>query len=541
MTVSIWPRQLPAAVRNDPRRAAETRVYDALAARLGPKWSVFYSRPWLGETPTGAEIDGECDFVVAHPDHGVLCIEVKGGGISYDPANDKWQSRDRHGLRHNIKNPVEQARRSKHELLDKARRERGWPSVFVRFRHAVIFPDIESVPQHLGADKPRELFATRGDLAAIDSWVLQRLTGGTEDAMGAQGIRVLEQLLARPFQLHAPLALTGADDDHAIHELTPQQFHILSAFEEQRRVAVGGGAGTGKTVLACEDARRQAAQGHRTLMTCGSHQLAEHLRENLSDTTVQVETFPALARRLGIEAGKLDGASFATANAPELVFDSLAARPDLAFDAVIVDEAQDFPPSTWVAIDVLANRTDRSVLHAYFDSNQRLYGELRTQFEAYELSPIRLSRNLRNTQHIHQAIQRFYQGPALTADGPVGPQVRWTASEEARIEIEAAEEVRRLLNVERVSPSDIAVLCVEPKVAKNMGNRLRESAEAGLTLSTIADFKGLERRFVVLLATRELSDIPELAYVALSRARVHLSVVGSDGVLSWLKSETGER
>jgi hypothetical protein len=535
---SLWPRQLTAAVRNDPRRGAEMRVYDSLAAQLGSKWAVFYSRPWLGETSTGAEIDGECDFVVAHPDHGVLCIEVKGGGIFYDPENDKWQSRDKHGLRHNIKNPVEQARRSKHELLEKARRERGWPNVFVRFRHGVILPDIEAVPQHLGADKPRELFATRPDLAAISNWVLQRLSGGTEEAMGAAGIRVLEQLLARPIQLHIPLAFSGADDDQVIQELTPQQFHILSAFEELRRVAVGGGAGTGKTVLACEDARRQAVQGLRTLMTCGSEKLAEHLRANLNDTAVEVETFPALAHRLGMQAGLLsEGNSLPLDDAPEIVFDSLAVRPDLAFDAVIVDEAQDFPPHTWVAIDALAGRSDRSILHAYFDSNQRLYGELRTQFEAYTLLPIRLTRNLRNTQRIHAATQRFYQGPALTADGPVGAEVRWIASDEDRIEADSTEEVRRLLNVERVSPADVVVLCVDTERAQRMARQLGGKVAAGLAVSAVAGFKGLERRFVVLLATRDLSDVPELAYVALSRARVHLSVVGSSANLSWLRGE----
>lgn len=533
----LWPRQLPAAVRNDPRRAAETRVFDALAAQLGPRWSVFYSRPWLGETPSGAEIDGECDFVVAHPDHGVLCIEVKGGGISCDPTTDQWHSIDRYGLRHKIKNPVEQAKGSKHELLKKAKDERRWPKAFIRFRHGVIFPDIGTLPQHLGPDKPRELFATRGELSALADWVQQRLTGGTEEAMGAPGMLVLEQLLARPFQLHAPLAFFGADDDLAIQELTPQQFHILSAFQDLPRVAVTGGAGTGKTVLACEDARRQASEGRRTLMTCGSTQLAEHLRASLSDTNVEVATFPDVARRLGEAAGLLaKGAPLAPEDMPELVFDSLTGRPDLAFDTVVVDEAQDFPPSTWVAIDALAARSGISTLHAYFDSNQRLYGELRTQFESYTLLPIRLTRNLRNTQHIHEATQRFYNGPALTADGPIGAQVCWVSSDEDRIEANAVEEVRRLLNVERVSPADLAVLCVEARTVQGMVQRLLECSRTGPTVSTIVDFKGLERRFVVLVATRDLADIPELAYVALSRARVHLSVVGSQGTLAWLQS-----
>lgn len=535
---TMWPRVLPAAIRAESRRAAEIRVFDALAAQLGPGWTVFYSRPWLGETASGAEIDGESDFVAAHQDHGVLFIEVKGGAISYDPALDRWVSRDRNGIHHTIKNPVQQASSSKHALLQKAQAERGWPKGFFRFRHGVIFPDVQVVPQNMGPDKPRELFATRPDLDHLADWIVQRLSGGNEDPLGPHGMRVLEQLLARPIQLHSPLAYSSADDDEAIESLTPQQFHILNAFEDLRRVAVSGGAGTGKTVLACEDARRLAASGQRTLLTCGSAQLASHIRTVLRDSEVDVETFAELARRLGSEVGLLAGSVTLRADQlPDVVFDSLAARPDLAYDAVVVDEAQDFTPITWVAIDALASRSEISTLHAYFDSNQRLYGELRSHFDSYTLLPIRLSRNLRNTQNIHDATQRFYRGPALIADGPVGAEVRWMSSEDARIERTVLDEVRRLINAEGVLPGDIAVLSPSIGPLQGFETPLRDQVYAGLTLSTIFEFKGLERRFVVVLANREISDVPELAYVALSRARVHLTVVGPAEVLDWLRCE----
>jgi hypothetical protein len=529
---------LPASIRSESRRSAEIRVYDALSAQIPPGWVVFYSRPWHGETSTGTEIDGECDFVVAHADHGVLFIEVKGGAISYDPAEDQWRSTDRDRIRHKIKNPVKQASDSKHALLAKAKAERGWPPGFIRFRHGVIFPDVAAVPQHMGADKPRELFATKPDLESIWDWVRQRLSGGNEDKLGFQGIRVLELLLARPIQLHSPLSYAGADDDEAIENLTPQQFHILTAVEELRRVAISGGAGTGKTVLACEDARRLAARGLRTLLTCGSAPLARHLKASLSNTTVDVGCFSELANKLGKQAGLLGEESSASqSQLAELVFDSLSVRPDLAYDAVIVDEAQDFPSNSWVAIDALASRIETATLHAYFDSNQRLYGELRAQFDSYTLLPVRLSRNLRNTQHIHEATQRFYRGPALTADGPVGAEVQWIPCDEDDIVKRGPAEVRRLATVERVLLEDIAVLSASVEPLRALSILMRDELSAGLTLSTIADFKGLERRFVVLLATRELSDLQELAYVALSRARVYLIVIGSHAMLNWLQSD----
>lgn len=534
---TMWPRLLPAAIRAESRRAAEIKVFDALAAQLGPAWTVFYSRPWLGETASGAEIDGEADFVVAHPDHGVLFIEVKGGAINYDPALDRWTSRDRHGINHTIKNPVEQASKSKHTLLKKAREERGWPRGIFRFRHGVIFPDVQAVPQHMGPDKPRDLFATRPELAHLADWVAQRLSGGNDDALGPHGMRVLEQLLARPIRLHSPLAYSSADDDEAIENLTPQQFHILNAFEDLRRVAVSGGAGTGKTVLACEDARRLAAAGRRTLLTCGSPKLADHIRLVLRDSGVEVSTFAELAKRFGTEAGILTGGAMPRVEQlPDIVFDSLAAKIDLAYDAVVVDEAQDFSPSTWVVIDALASRSDESILHAYFDSNQRLYGELRSHFDAYTLLPIRLSRNLRNTQNIHDATQCFYRGPGLIADGPIGAEVQWLPCEDGQIERTALGEVRRLINAESVLPEDIAVLSPGGSPLTALAKPLRDQLHAGLTLSTIADFKGLERRFVIVLATRELSDVPELAYVALSRARVHLTAVGSVQLIRWLRT-----
>lgn len=534
----MWPRQLPTAIRNESRRAAEIRVYDAFAAQLGPGWAVFYSRPWLGETSFGAEIEGESDFVVAHPEHGVLFVEVKGGSISYDPAEDCWRSTDRYGIRHRIKNPVKQASDSKHALLAKARAERGWPDGFIRFRHGVIFPDVQAVPLNMGPDKPREIFATRPDLERITGWTVGRLSGGNEDTLGYRGLLVLERLLARPIQLHSPLSFSTADDDEAIENLTPQQYHILNAFEDLRRVAVTGGAGTGKTVLACEDARRLAATGQRTLLTCGSTRLSEHIGEVLRDSTVEVATFAELARRLGEKAGLLPtGATPRTEQLAELVFDSLTARPDLAYDAVVVDEAQDFPPTTWVAIDALANRTESARLHAYFDSNQRLYGELRNHFDSYTLLPIRLSRNLRNTQNIHDATQRFYSGPLLVADGPVGAEVQWIAASSELVERRALEEIHRLINAEAVQPCDIAVLSPIENPLRALASALSKQVYSGVALSTIAEFKGLESRFVVVLATRELSDAAGLAYVALSRARAHLTLIGPTEVLDWLSGK----
>ena len=101
----MWPSRLPPDVTRNTLRSTECQVFRRLEAELDGSFVVFYSRPWLGLSEDGEEIDGECDFVVAHAELGFLAVEVKGGAVAYDPIADRWTSRDRWDVTHNIKKP----------------------------------------------------------------------------------------------------------------------------------------------------------------------------------------------------------------------------------------------------------------------------------------------------------------------------------------------------------------------------------------------------------------------------------------------------
>ena len=60
----------------------ERQAYRALET-LGDDYTVFHSYCWLGDGVRTAP-QGEADFVVLHPRHGILAVEVKAGGISYE-------------------------------------------------------------------------------------------------------------------------------------------------------------------------------------------------------------------------------------------------------------------------------------------------------------------------------------------------------------------------------------------------------------------------------------------------------------------------
>lgn len=533
----MWPRLLPAYIRSDLLRSAEVAVYDQLQLALPEGWDVYYSRPWLGLTPSGGERDGECDFVVAHPDYGVLTVEVKGGGIFFDPKTDEWLSQDRHKLRHRIKNPIDQARKAKHALLKKVQAIRGWPSGYIRFRHGVIFPDATEPPGDLGADRPRHLFCCRIELrSGLAAWIKQRLSDdNNEKGPGKHGLMALEKLLAMPIALSMPLGHTIADDEQAIANLTPQQFYILNMIADLPRVAAGGGAGTGKTILACEAARRFAEGGKRTLLTCRGTKLAQDLARRMDGTGVIVLSFEELcleiARSVGLHVGGAPSSSFAENEGPELLLRAIELDRTVKYDGIFVDEGQDFISHWWIALNELLVSDERSRFHVFFDTNQRLYGQVAGALKNFTLSPIHLTRNLRNTQTIHTAATTHYSGLPIYADGPPGASIEQIFCNDREIIKKTIETARRLVGPDAVAATDIALLVPE---SSDLAALKAAGVPQQIAIETIADFKGLECPVVIIAATRHLADQEELAYVALSRARTHLILVGDRAVVTWL-------
>jgi hypothetical protein len=111
----IYPERPPQSIIDDPFRNAEMKVFNVLKT-LPERYRVFYSMHWQDFNEESGVQEGEADFVIAHPDMGVIVLEVKGGGISYDAEFDQWFSQSRDGVSHKIKDPVGQGRRNHYEI-----------------------------------------------------------------------------------------------------------------------------------------------------------------------------------------------------------------------------------------------------------------------------------------------------------------------------------------------------------------------------------------------------------------------------------------
>ncbi|MBU1746438.1 MAG: NERD domain-containing protein [Chloroflexi bacterium] len=83
-------RMYPTILDPDTKSPAERRLYEAFAREMGEEWVVFHHVPWIGNDDRGQPCDGETDFVVAHPNLGVLVVEVKGGRIHFDATTSHY-------------------------------------------------------------------------------------------------------------------------------------------------------------------------------------------------------------------------------------------------------------------------------------------------------------------------------------------------------------------------------------------------------------------------------------------------------------------
>lgn len=549
----MYPRELPRHILDNPKLSSEIRVYERIRDKLPGAYNCYYSRSWHEADHDGAEFDGEADFIVAHAEHGLLFLEVKGGRVSCRENDGQWLSEDRDGFKFRIKNPLSQARSSKHHFLKRLNASRALRGQFIRARHGAVLPGSVRPGRALAPDAPLDIIAFGDDMETLDCWIVHRMTEGgdqRESPLRMDGLRALEELLASHFELKAHIGISLADDTRTIERLTAEQAWILDSLADNKEMAISGGAGSGKTVLAVEKAIRSATEGRRTLLTCYNAPLAAHLRAVcLGHDCLMVASFHALCRTLAQEAGvglSSDGdQSMFDHLLPEALVEAISNHPDLGFDTVIIDEGQDFRDSWLHALRLTVRDPETGEFYVFYDDNQRLFSPENGFIDALPASSIALTRNLRNTRRIHAVMAKWYQGRRSIPVGPEGEPVGTLVCRNGEIALSRLNErIAQLLRSGQVAPGQIAVLsgtgsalaALSEKIAGKATCRADDVQPDHIVLDTVRRFKGLSRPCVFLIGIEGLTD-PELIYVATSRANVLLELVGTAEDIARLKQE----
>lgn len=555
---AFYPHPLPDWVRANHRRGAECRVYDALRAQLESPWVVFYSRPWLGVDHRGHDKEGEADFVVVHPDLGMLVIEVKGGIISRDAGSGEWYSTDAQGFRHRIKDPAAQASRNKHGLLDVLSGDPRWHGRHINACHGVVFPDCLVPTGDLGTDLPRRMIAGIEEMDHLARWVKQRLAPdglrSPAPAIGAAGVSILKDHFGRSFVLTRPASATLQYAENEIRLLTDEQARNFDIFGDEPRIAVPGPAGTGKTALAVEQGRRLARAGKRVLLLCFNRPLAANLRREVAGQDgLEVHSFHALcddrAERAGISLPRtVDSRRLLDREYPQALVAASKAMPADRYDAIIVDEGQDFPASWLASIETLLKDEVRGTILVFHDDNQKvLRRQEPTLPSVFPRSGVRLRRILRNGRRLVSEIEPLLPRPFVSA-GPEGEAVLWQEAASRLTAQDLAGLLGELCDRQKIRPSQIAILAANEAERERVrsdlqqeGYRTTDAEEAVhdcLVCDTVRRFKGLERPVVILVEPELYIGEPETLYVALTRPRLLLCLLASHGRLAQIRMLT---
>ena len=347
----------------DPETApGEVDVYNMLAR--GPDdWVVFHQVDLTSTVSGSSRQRREIDFVIVMPKVGIMCIEVKSheeihfDGKFWYPASIK-----RSPFRQNL-----DATKSLFRLLQAESSDIG----SIPLGRCCVFPRASfSLDANAGVDR-WELFdrrAFRGfkDSEAFSSALEDSLRKSIDKEYGAQlaasltlsQISRIKGFLA-PIQKNRPglREQIRAREEVAFNLLREQQKPIVKFAESgssggklhNPRIIIDGAAGTGKSWIAMEIARRMADSGKRTALVCFNKLVGEWVASNVSKDIARQNLIAGPAIKLlmdmtGVSVPLNPGEKFWDSDIYDAIEDKLTdpeLSDELAFDYLIIDEAQD--------------------------------------------------------------------------------------------------------------------------------------------------------------------------------------------------------
>ena len=544
----LFPALSPGDIENHGERTVARALVDHLPDRV----EVFHGFNWLSRSRAGTIMEGECDFVLLDANHGLLFVEVKGGSLLFDGR--QWVRIVRGEERLLNKDPFAQAQRGMHDIVGLVRDQFGRAGDNLPFTYgfAVAFPDCRfdgTLPPSI----ERELILDAARLREVNDSIrriFRSFSRADHRALTDRGVESVRAALYPKYQLVPVIWRKIEDQEERLRRLTDDQQRILDILANRSTAAIQGVAGSGKTILALAKAQAIARAGARTLFLCYNRPLKDWLRNAVSESfgdSLVIENYhgltDALCKEAGVplwEMGDANTREFWNDLAPEALMQACERLgPEHKFDAVVVDEGQDFHELWWTSLEsVFRDPDDKGCYYVFFDPNQNLYVQEPCLPEEFGQRYL-LQENCRNTVRIathcasllgHEPKSRH---GAPMGDEPEVVQAR-TIGDAFR---EAGRRVRQLCvpNLGGLKMSQVAVLAPgfsSDEWPDRFGaipatRSFDEWGEGkGVLVASWHRFKGLEADAIVIIEMPGRDEGRERVnrYVARSRAK-HLLIV----------------
>lgn len=535
-------RMIPTEPRDFHGSRGEERVYRALRA-LPDEIIVIHSFRWLHpgnahKLARHLNAQGEGDFVIFDPSRGVMVVEVKGGDVWCERG--EWRQRNRHTGYVAAIFPEQQASDTLYRLrsgvLDSVPEAEN-----LLFCHAIWFPDGAVDRSALPLNYQTSMTFDADDIPNAADAITRAFAywRSVLPCRGGVNVQIAEKILATlapTLSIVRSVRQTIDEREEQLVQLTREQARVIDFLDEQLHAAVFGAAGTGKTLLAVEKARRLASPSEPVLFLCFNSALRDHLESSHGQRNVSYLTFHGLARHLFGTEGDLESVE-------RDLIEHLANDEPLPFAHVVIDEAQDFDRD-W--LEFLRYRFRSGAFYVFYDRNQTIQNEKDATWLNDIPCRLVLTRNCRNTDEIARVAYRVAGLSAVPTLGATGPRPTLhaiAAPGNAMMIVETL--LQRACEHYKIAAHDIAILTLETltpggawSAARIAGQPTSDRPRPGhVTATTVRRFKGLEAKLVIVVDVDLARAVDEewrrRLYVACSRGRqaVHLVTATTEAEL----------
>lgn len=482
-------------------------------------------------------LESETDFVIFHPKKGLICLEAKAGQVKYE--NGYWLYGSGKAMKHN--GPYIQAKRNKWNLRDYMV-EHGleYECNNCKKLHAVWFPDVPEA-NFKGESLPGEgdirITLTSDSFGHIQECIDNIFAFEGQDRcttnLSERSVqKILERVLAPSFNLISLQQIEQERNKNVFKRMLREQVALLNYLEEQNNAIINGLAGTGKTVMAVEKARRHSEKDEKVLFLCYNAFLNEHLRETYPYPHVSYYTVAGLSQKL---CEKVDY------KALQEKLMQMFLEGTFPYQHVIIDEGQDFGKEEIDEVEIIESLRENAIeneerngtFYLFYDKNQMVQSKKAPKYIEDADCKLTLYRNCRNTENIALTSLRLLgsdKAPKLYPDAVMGdlPEIGFCATKEdvvtllnAEIDkyIDAGYNGITILTCKTEENSIIADCCKNSKYNYKRGY---------VKFTTCRKFKGLESDVIIVVDIDKDTfedEGEQLMYVGTSRARFKLSCI----------------
>ena len=271
--------------------------------------------------------------------------------------------------------------------------------------------------------------------------------------------------------------LNASESDQNLH-LSENQEQILSAMFDMfnKKIAIRGLAGTGKTILLSQRAVDAVNERKRVLILTKTKPLNKFLKllTKISDNRLTITHVDYFVRSVCKKYNEPyshprdaedTNQHFEQYN-PNICLDMFEKYQDEKYDLILVDEAQDFYKDWYEAL-CFAKKDEGQIVFFYDPFQEQIEDSMISSLEtAEDVTKFPLRINFRNTFEINNLLQKliknFYPDSKLFYDKPIEnhgekPMLIEVNDRNDQI-IKVTEIINRLVNKEKIVPRDIAVI-----------------------------------------------------------------------------------